>query len=167
MKKIHVMRNRRRARELAVQFLYSLSPRSGTDIGERLDVFMSEEGFAPEENAEVRDYLRFLTHGVFGRRFEIDTVMREVVTGWRPEHMVAVDRAVLRIAIFEGFLEKNVPVAVAIAEAVELACAFGTEESGKFVNGVLGKMARLGGGAKEMLNEDDHAATPSKIPTDG
>ena len=166
MKKAHVMQNRRRARELAMQFLYSLSPRSGPDIGDRLNAFISEEGFAPEENSEVEEYLRFLARGVWRRRFEIDTVMREVVTGWRPESMVTVDRMVLKIAIFEGFLEKNVPLAVAIAEAVELASAFGTEESGKFVNGVLGKMARLSGGIMDIIDGDHHAVAPSKNPTD-
>jgi N utilization substance protein B len=108
-----------------------------------VDVFTSEDGFASEENAEVKEYLRFLVEGVWSKRRDIDNRMRMVLTGWRPERMVAVDRAVLRLAIFEGFIEKEVPIPVAISEAVEVARFFGAEESGKFVNGVLGKVARL------------------------
>jgi N utilization substance protein B len=135
-----------------------------------VDAFVSEDGFAFEEGTEVKEYLSFLVKGTWERRFEIDNAMRMIVTGWRPEHMVAVDRAVLRLAIFEGFLEKSVPVAVAIAEAVELARAFGTEDSGKFVNGVLGKMARDDSTPilnKKISNKDEeNAATTSEIATD-
>ncbi|MDR2179904.1 MAG: transcription antitermination factor NusB [Synergistaceae bacterium] len=144
LKKTRVVQNRHRARELAVQLLYSLGIRPDRNARECVDAFISEGGFAFEESAEIKEYLSFLVEGTWEKRFDIDNKMRMVVTGWRPEHMVAVDRAVLRLAIFEGFLTKEVPLAVAISEAVELARAFGTEESGKFVNGVLGKMARDG-----------------------
>jgi N utilization substance protein B len=137
-----------------------------------LSVFLSEDGFAPGERDEAREYLSFLVKGSWERRSEIDNRMRMVVTGWRPENMTAVDRAVLRVAIFEGFMEKTVPVAVAISEAVELARLFGTEASGKFVNGVLGKLAR----AEPVDNKQDHnksggggdggAASASKNATD-
>jgi N utilization substance protein B len=140
--KSHGVQNRRRARELAVQFLYSLETRSNLDLDESLNVFVSENGFAPGEEHGVKEYLFFLVKGVWRGRSDIDNTMRRIVTGWRPERMVAVDRAVLRMAIFEGFVEKKVPVAVAISEAVALAAAFGTEDSGKFVNGVLAKVAR-------------------------
>ena len=143
MKKTRAVQSRRRARELAAQLLYSLSIRPDQDLGECLDVFTSEYGIAAEENAEVKEYLSFLIKGIWSQRHAIDNLMRQVVTGWRPERMVAIDRAVLRMAIFEGFLEKTVPVAVAISEAINLACSFGTEDSGKFVNGVLGKLARF------------------------
>jgi N utilization substance protein B len=155
------MQGRRRARELAVQFLYSLETRPDRNLGECLDIFISDEGFAAEENPEIKKYLTFLVEGVWGRRVEIDNMMRKVVVGWRPERMLAVDRAVLRVAIFEGFLAKKVVLPVAISEAVELACFFGTKDSGKFVNGVLGKMAR----AKEetpVENDVSHKNIPSK-----
>jgi N utilization substance protein B len=155
-KKSYSVQNRRRARELAVQLLYSLDVRPDRGIDDCVDVFTSEEGFASEENAEVKEYLRFLVEGVWRNRRDIDNKMRMVLTGWRPERMVAVDRAVLRLAIFEGFMESKVPVPVAISEAVEVARSFGTEESGKFVNGVLGKVARL---SDQILNMDDDDAT--------
>ena len=158
--------SRHRARELATQLLYSLSARPDQDITECLGVFTSEGGYASEESPEVKEYLSFLIKGVWGRRFEIDDVMRRVVTGWRPERMVAVDRAVLRMAIFEGFLEKSAPLAVAISEAVELVCAFGTEDSGKFVNGVLGKLARAIDGWDNGQHGNDNAVAPSETSAD-
>ena len=163
--------NRHRARELAAQLLYSLFTRPDQDIAECLDVFTSEDGFAFEESSEVKKYLAFLAEGVWSRRFEIDDMMRRTVTGWRPERMVAVDRVVLQMAIFEGFLGKTAPLSVAISEAIELACAFGTEDSGKFVNGVLGKLARsIDGGdkpsAESVPRGDDNAVAPSETSAD-
>ena len=92
---------------------------------------------------DIKNYMFFLVEGVWRTRPDIDDIMRKVVIGWRPERMVAVDRAVLRVAIFEGFLKREVPVAVAISEAVELARTFGTEDSGRFVNGVLAKVLQF------------------------
>lgn len=157
MTKSHNVQNRHRARELAVQLLYSLDTRPGQTFEDCLSIFTSEEGFASEETAEVRDYLSFLVKGTWDRCSDIDNMMRRVVTGWRPERMVAVDRAILRMAIFEGFLEKKVPPAVAIAEAVELARAFGTEDSAKFVNGVL---------ARVIQKETNDATAASQVSTD-
>ncbi|NLL37128.1 MAG: transcription antitermination factor NusB [Fretibacterium sp.] len=149
-----VPRTRRRARELAVQLLYSLDRRPGQDLTVCLNNFLSEsetvdEGGAADEDVGasgepvgVRDYLRFLVTGAWERRAEADGLMLQVITGWRPDRMVSVDLAVLRLALFEGFLERVVPFAVAISEAVELAQLFGTEDSGRFVNGVLARVLR-------------------------
>lgn len=161
LKKSQNVQVRRRARELSVQFLYSLGTRPEQDVSEGLSAFTSECGFAAEESDGVKEYLFFLVEGVWHRRRDIDNLMRLVVTGWRPERMVAVDRAVLRMAIFEGFLEKKVPIAVAISEAVDLARIFGTEESGKFVNGVLAKVVAFWENKDQALkgpDEDDKNA---------
>ncbi|MDR1621066.1 MAG: transcription antitermination factor NusB [Synergistaceae bacterium] len=168
MKKSQIVQNRHRARELAVQLLYSLAIRPDQNSGECVDAFVSEGGFAFEEGTEVKEYLSFLVKGTWEKRFEIDNAMRMIVTGWSPEHMVAVDRAVLRLAIFEGFLEKKVPIAVVIAEAVELARAFGTEDSWKFVNGVLGKMARGDDSVDKKIpgKDDENATAASEISAD-
>ena len=163
---------RHRARELAVQLLYSLDNRPGQDVDMCFSRFISglDEPFedalpAAElvtETDEVKEYLFFLLKGTWRRRAEADNLMLRLVTGWRPERMVAVDRAVLRLAIFEGFLEKNIPTAVAISEAIELARAFGTEESGRFVNGVLARVAQH---AETEVKLQD-AAKNSQITTD-
>lgn len=167
---------RRRARELAVQFLYSLGNRPEQDVGVALGLFLEEGGIAASESAEVREYLKFLVSGAWGRREESDEVLLRVVTGWRPERMVAVDRAVLRLAIFEGFLERCVPFAVAIAEAVEIAQTLGTEDSGRFVNGVLARVVRhlipeserekKSAGKRRREGRDDASPKAGTLPAD-
>jgi len=165
--KKRVVQNRRRARELAVQLLYSLEIRPEQDPDECLSVF-TKWGFASGAalDEDVKNYMLFLVVGVWRTRPDIDDIMRRVVIGWRPERMVAVDRAVLRVAIFEGFLEKEVPVAVAISEAVELARIFGTEDSAKFVNGVLAKVLRFMETAGAGYDDKNRAITISKDTTD-
>ncbi|MBQ9564943.1 MAG: transcription antitermination factor NusB [Synergistaceae bacterium] len=133
---------RRRARELAVQFLYSLETWPPRDEGVALEWFLGEGSVAEAETPEVKDYCRFLVRGAWDRRGEIDERLLRLVTGWRPERMVSVDRAVLRVMIFEGFLTRNLPWKSAISEAVNLAHTFGTGESARFVNGVLARVAR-------------------------
>jgi N utilization substance protein B len=161
------IQNRHRARELAVQLLYSLGIRPRQDLDRCVEVFLSEDGFASGEGLAVREYLNFLVRGAWTRRLDIDGTMRAIVTGWRPERMVAVDRAVLRLAIFEGAVEKKVPLPVAISEAVDLARVFGTEDSGKFVNGVLAKVARLEEErASAEREEREDAASASTVPVD-
>ncbi len=136
MSRSFLPQKRHRSREMALQMLYSLDLRRDQTIEDAL------EFFAAEDDPEILIYARDLVKGAWERRNDIDNIIREHVTGWRPERMVAVDRAALRMAIFEGVITSLTPVPVAISEAVELAKTFGTEESGKFVNGVLGKIVR-------------------------
>lgn len=82
-----------------------------------------------------------LTKGVWEERYRLDAVIAGLSTGWRVERMPAVDRNVLRIGAYE-LLETDKPVGVAISEAVELAKRYSTAGSGRFVNGVLGALAR-------------------------
>ena len=90
----------------------------------------------------MEEYARDLLEGTWNHRIEIDQMIRTHVVGWRPERMVAVDRAAVRLALFEGVVARKTPLAVAISEAMELAKQYGTEDSGRFVNGVLGKIVR-------------------------
>ena len=136
MSRSFLPQKRHRAREVALQLLYSLELRKNQTSDDAL------EYFPPEDDPEIREYPRFLVPGAWERREEIDDLIRRHVTGWRPERMVTVDRAAVRLALFECVLTKSTPVAVAISEAVELAKTFGTEDSGKFVNGVLGRIVR-------------------------
>ncbi|MGI6784353.1 MAG: transcription antitermination factor NusB [Aminivibrio sp.] len=141
---------RHRSREMALQLLYSLDSRRGLTPEQALDLFPEDE------DPEVQGYVRELVVGAWESRGDIDNLIREHVTGWRPERMLAVDRAALRLAVFEGVLAKMTPVPVVISEAVELAKTFGAEDSGKFVNGVLGRIVRAAcpaGGAREPENE--------------
>ena len=80
---------------------------------------------------------------VLNRKNEIDGVLLRVVTGWRPERMMSVDRTILRLLTLEGFIEKTLPAKSAISEAVQLANDFGTKDSARFINGVMGKIEKF------------------------
>ncbi|HOU31945.1 MAG TPA: transcription antitermination factor NusB [Synergistaceae bacterium] len=127
---------RRRSREIALQLLYALDLRTEETPASlwALQDFDEEDG--------VEEYARDLLEGTWDHRIEIDQMIRTHVVGWRPERMVAVDRAAVRLALFEGVVARKTPLAVAISEAMELAKQYGTEDSGRFVNGVLGKIVR-------------------------
>jgi N utilization substance protein B len=130
---------RRRAREIALQLIYELNLRPDLSFDEAFSSFPFET-----EDVEIIEYARRLVLEVIEKETEIDEILRQTIIGWRPERMVAVDRAAICLALGEGFFGKMVPVAVAISEVVELTKIFGTEESSRFVNGVLGKIARQG-----------------------
>jgi N utilization substance protein B len=90
---------------------------------------------------------RHLVDGVMANREAIDAVIRERASAFPLEDMAAVDRNVLRLAVFEVLLDnRGAPVRSAINEAVELAKGYGSESSGRFVNGVLGAVALAASG---------------------
>jgi N utilization substance protein B len=129
--------------------IYELDLRPNLDAGEAIDMFPFDS-----EDPDAADYAKYLVLAASEHAAEIDDIMREHIVGWRTERMVAVDRAAIRIALCEGVIEKKVPVAVSISEAVELTKMFGTEESSRFVNGVLGRIVRSGaqnGGGEDSV----------------
>jgi len=95
------------------------------------------------EFPEVKCFVEETVKGVLTHKNEIDEIIEKHTVGWKLDRMASVDRNVLRIALYEILKRKDdVPLSVAINEAVELAKKYGTEESGKFVNGVLAKIVR-------------------------
>ena len=86
-------------------------------------------------------YAREIVDGVTDHREEIDELIVSYAQGWTLDRMPHVDRSLLRIASWEILYNDEVPVAVAIDEAIELAKEYSTEDSSRFVNGVLGKIA--------------------------
>lgn len=90
-----------------------------------------------EELAEAFRYARFLVAGTLERRAEIDALITGQAEHWRLERMPAVDRNILRLAVFELLAEPDVPKVVVLDEAIELAKKYGAEQSGAFVNGLL------------------------------
>lgn len=90
----------------------------------------------------VNDYTIALVEGVDQNRARIDSILAEYAEGWTVDRMPDVDRAVLRLGVFELLWRDDVPDAVAIDEAVELAKLLSTDESPRFVNGVLGRILR-------------------------
>ncbi len=129
---------RRKARALALQALYEVDS-AGHDANEVLDHLLAEEKL-PEENA---NFTRELVKGVIQNRGKIDQNIKSFAPAWPLEQIPVVDRNILRLAIFEILLNNKVPVKVAINEAVELAKTFGSDNSFKFVNGVLGSVSTL------------------------
>lgn len=151
---------RRTAREMAVQMLYQ-SDLGGSVLPQIFNSFDLSEYLAREEPAEkprerrtpeeeradftrrrkrVDDafqYAQALVQGTVDHREQIDELIRSQADNWRLERMPAVDRNVLRLAIYEMLYEAETPKLVVVDEAIELAKKFGSEQSGRFVNGLL------------------------------
>ena len=128
--------DRRAAREAALSLLYS------SDITELNAVEVIEGGGYPED-LNLTDYAEQLVIGTVDHCAEIDERLAMTSENWAVERMPVVDRAILRLATYEILFVDEVPVSVAINEAVDLAKAYGGEdESSRFVNGVLGRIAR-------------------------
>jgi N utilization substance protein B len=128
---------RHRARELALKVLFQLEHSPGDDPEEALVYQAAEE----TDSAEILRFARELVRGVLEHQGELDATIRTASRNWKLEQMGKVDRIVLRIAIYEITISRSVPVRAAINESIELAKTFSGEESGRFVNGVLGKVA--------------------------
>lgn len=129
---------RRKVRILAVQALYEADS-AGHEAEKVLDRSLSEEELS-EDNA---NFARDLVKGVVQNKEKIDENIRRFAPAWPIAQIPAIDRNILRLAIFEILLDNKVPVKVAINEAVELAKLFGSDSSSKFVNGVLGSVSTL------------------------
>jgi N utilization substance protein B len=126
------VRTRRGARERALSLCYELDVR-----GSSLDELLADLPAEPDPYAVA------LARGVEEHRDEIDTLIRKFADRWSLERMPVVDRNVLRMAVFELAHRPEVPVGVAISEAVELAKRYSTDDSGRFVNGMLGRIAEV------------------------
>ena len=132
------MGERRKARAIALQVLYEVD--SVRHDVETALAHLLTEGKLSEEDAA---FARGLVGGVIQNREKIDQHIKNFAPAWPLEQIPIVDRNILRLAIFEILLDNNVPVKVAINEAVELAKMFGSDNSPKFVNGVLGSVSAL------------------------
>jgi N utilization substance protein B len=94
------------------------------------------------ENPDAKEFTRELVEGVVANREELDDLIRRYADRWVLERMPIVDRNLLRMGIFELLHRPDIPNAATINEAVELAKLLSTEDSGRFVNGLLGRVAR-------------------------
>ena len=130
---------RRKARIAALKPLFEVDSvdHSPDHILER----QLEEHSLPDDAAE---FARHLVRGVMENYERLDEVIRKNAPAWPLEQVAAVDRNILRLAIYEIVIDNKVPMRAAINEAIELAKEFGGEASPKFVNGVLGSVAATG-----------------------
>jgi N utilization substance protein B len=139
--------SRRVAREYAIQFLFSLDFNKADNTDNQLEDFLQHKEEHREEdesalNKGSRDYAIEITKGAMQHLDEIDKLIEFHTTGWKKERIAKVDLAILRLAIYEIVFNNEVPDSVAANEAIELAKKYSTDESGSFVNGVLGKIIR-------------------------
>ncbi len=157
------MKTRRAARKLALDVLYEAEirdmlpldawavrsdegwvvPAAGDD-----DLLATDAGDRPPD--EALDYGLSLVRGVQSHQADIDALIVRYADRWAIERMPVVDRNIVRIALFELLWPSDVPVAVVINEAVELAKGLSTDDSGRFVNGLLGRIAE-----RELGREDE------------
>ena len=132
------MGRRRQARECALQLLYELDVRGDSDPGPVIDAFWKRQP-APDE---VRMFADALVRGVQANQPKIDEMIARFAEHWELDRMAVVDRNVLRAGIWELLWGVDVPPKVAINEALEIARRFSTEESTRFINGLLDRIRR-------------------------
>ena len=129
---------RRRAREYALQFLFQSDFRDGKHRKNNLKQFLSEK----ENDPEVKNFASEIINGTISALDEIDSVIKKTAEHWVLERMAAVDRNILRFAVYELLYCNDIPSAVTINEAIEIAKKYSTSESAAFINGILDKIAR-------------------------
>jgi N utilization substance protein B len=154
------MGKRREARERAVQFLFQYDLNKPENLDEAIHLFWDTQhaaAIAEEKGAaswgqktelpppsaadtEVRLFADPLIRGAVEHRDESDELIRKYAKNWDIKRMAAVDRNILRLAIFEMLHRDDIPPVVSINEAVDIAKRFSTRDSGKFVNGILDKV---------------------------
>jgi N utilization substance protein B len=143
---------RSKARQQALQILFQSDIRSCAPsqvLSEGTALVASSDGDAASLGCDVDDFTRELVEGVETHERELDRRLGTIAENWSLSRMSAVDRNILRIALFELAFEPDIPESVSINEAVEMAKLFGGEESSRFVNGVLGRAARGSGGEED------------------
>jgi transcription antitermination protein NusB len=128
---------RHRARELALKVLFQLEHGPDDDPEEALAYHAADD----RATGAVVGFARELVRGVIANREALDETIQAASTNWKLDQMGRVDRVVLRMAVYEIAVARKVPVRAAINESIELAKTFSGDESGRFVNGILGKVA--------------------------
>ena len=135
--------NRHLGRIVALQTLYERDfRREVDDPGLDLEDVLARNIARYEETIEDKAFIENLVRGVSGKETGLDDVIRPVAPEWPIEQIARMDRVILRIGVYELMFEDSVPPKVVINEAVELAKAFGGDNSSKFINGVLGTVLR-------------------------
>ncbi|MCO5061316.1 MAG: transcription antitermination factor NusB [Kiritimatiellae bacterium] len=131
------MSARRESRTLAVQFLFQRDFNAG-ELDEALLQFWSDH----RSSKKVREFAESLIRGVEAERALLDKQLQQCADHWDIHRMGGVDRNVMRVALFEMLHRSDIPPVVSINEAVELAKELSSDESGRFVNGILDRARR-------------------------
>ena len=130
---------RKEMREHIFKLLFLREFNEAEEMPEQIKLYFDEmEDLGPDQQTYMENkYDRIQEH-----LEEIDRILNEKSTGWKTKRMSKVDLNILRLAVFEMKYDEDVPVKVAINEAVEISKVFGGEDSASFINGILGKVAR-------------------------
>ncbi|KQY87665.1 N utilization substance protein B [Paenibacillus sp. Root52] len=148
---------RRLAREIAVQSLYQMEMNE-VSAAVAVNMLINEAAEENETDVVIRDadtmrtYVTDIVKETWNQKEAIDGLLVDYLKGWQISRLSRVDRQILRLATFEMVFREDVPAKVAVNEAIELSKHFGTDESGKFVNGVLGRMIQEVNTLKEKLS---------------
>ena len=130
------MGKRREGREAAIQFLFQLDLNAGAaEKPSLLDFWQLRAA-----TKKIQDFSGELIDGILANQPAIDDQIKKYVANYDIERIAAVDRNILRVAIYEMLFCKDIPPVVSINEAIEIAKRFGSEDSGRFVNGVLDRL---------------------------
>ncbi|HSX17541.1 MAG TPA: transcription antitermination factor NusB [Patescibacteria group bacterium] len=147
--------NRHLGRIIALQTLFEQDfRRSAGDVDFDLKAVLARNIARYEATVDDTDFIADLVQGVSKREAELDAVLQPVAPEWPIDQIARMDRVILRMGLYELTYGKSVPPKVVINEAVELAKAFGSENSSKFINGVLGTVLRQQTG-EDALNKPE------------
>lgn len=128
---------RRALREQVFKMLFRVEFHDAEEMKEQTVLFDEEESCSEKD----KEYITKKFENIVEKITEIDAAVNEVAKGWKTTRMGKVDLTIIRLAIYEMKYEEDIPVKVAINEAVELAKQYGTDDSPAFVNGILAKLA--------------------------
>ncbi|MFM2023952.1 MAG: transcription antitermination factor NusB [Actinomycetota bacterium] len=131
-------RSKARKRALDALFAADLTGESALDALKRTELESRER----ESQTAIFDYAETLVSGYLANKDRIDSRLQGLAEGWTLERMPNVDRAILRLSAWELLYNEEIPSEVAISEAVSLASELSTEESPKFINGILARLAK-------------------------
>jgi N utilization substance protein B len=132
--------SRRKSREMALQTLFQMDHNENIAVEPALQMVLSEYEIVADKD---KDYAKQLVEGATNSRSEIDGMITKAAYDWKIERMPGVDRNIVRLAIYEmKFGTEPITPGVVINEAVELAKQYGTEDSPRFVNGILGSLVK-------------------------
>ena len=131
-----VKSTRRKGRELALQALYQIEI-TGDASGAAVELFLTHF----EGNARAKEFARRLVSGVVSQRVEIDQLVDRASENWKLTRLAKVDLVIMRMATYELVFCSDIPLNVSLDEAIEIGKRFGSEDSAKFINGVLDQIA--------------------------
>ena len=134
---------RHKSRELALQVLYEID-----SVNHSAEESLKNILTRIEVSEDVAEFSKELVLGVIANKEQLDQNIRDFAPAWPLDQISIIDRNILRVAIYEILHDNKIPVKVAINEAVELAKTFGSNNSSRFINGVLGSVSSLAANKK-------------------